>query len=180
MKKCLPTISAKKYFRLKRHNDKVSGFTLIELLIVIAIIGILATLISANYIGVRQRARDTSRKSDLRQIQSALELYKSDVGSYPNGFSNKSVTNTATCNNASRVAFSYNTVNYMTKVPCDPLSSSTFNGGNYYYTSTSGATYTLAACLENSNDGDMDSTTTSPGAFSGSCPSGKFYVLTNP
>lgn len=180
MKNHLPINFATISYFLKGQSRRTSGFTLIELLIVIAIIGILATLISANYIGVRQRARDTSRKSDLRQLQSALELYKSDVGSYPNGFSNKSVTNTASCNNASRVAFSYNTVNYMTKVPCDPLSSSTFNGGNYYYTSPAGATYTLAACLENSNDGDTDSTTTSPGAFSGSCPSGKFYVLTNP
>jgi general secretion pathway protein G len=180
MKKYLPTIFSSKYLTSKGRDSRSSGFTLIELLIVIAIIGILATLISANYIGVRQRARDTARKSDMRQLQSALELYKSDVGSYPNGFSNKSVTNTASCNNASRVAFSYNSINYMTKVPCDPLSSSTFNAGNYYYTSATGATYTLAACLENSNDGDTDSTTTSPGAFSGTCSSGKYYVLINP
>ncbi len=179
MKNYLPTIFSS-IRKDNRYTSYSSGFTLIELLIVIAIIGILATLISANYVGVRQRARDTSRKSDLRQIQSALELYKSDVGSYPNGFSNKSVTNTASCNNASRVAFSYNTVTYMAKVPCDPLSSSSFNGGNYYYTSAAGATYILGACLENANDGDTDSTTTAPGASSGSCPSGKYYVLTNP
>lgn len=59
------------------------GFTLIELLIVIAIIGVLATLLMVNFIGVRQRARDAQRKSDLRQIQSALEIYRSDQGSYP-------------------------------------------------------------------------------------------------
>jgi len=180
MKKYFSAISLKIF--LKRHSyiGRVRGFTLIELLVVIAIIGILATLITANFIGVRQRARDTSRKSDVRQIQSALELYKSDIGTYPNGFSNKSVTNTSTCVNASRVAFTYNSVNYMTKVPCDPLSSASYNGGNYFYTSATGATYTLAACLENSNDGDTDSTATSPGATSGSCSSGKYYVLTNP
>ena len=54
------------------------GFTLVELLIVVAIIGILSTLLMANFIGVRQRARDAQRKADLRQIQSALELYRSD------------------------------------------------------------------------------------------------------
>lgn len=166
------------FLRVKKFGKE--GFTLIELLIVIAIIGILATLISANYIGVRQRARDTSRKSDMRQLQSALELYKSDVGSYPSGFSNKSVTNTASCNNDNKVPFSYNSVNYMAKVPCDPLSAASFNGGNYYYDSATGTTYTLAACLENSNDGDSDSTTAAPGSFSGSCSSGKYYVLTNP
>ncbi|MBI2195693.1 MAG: type II secretion system protein [Candidatus Levybacteria bacterium] len=65
--------------RVKREK----GFTLVELLIVIAIIGVLTTLLMANFIGVRQRARDAQRKSDLRQIQSALELYRSDQGSYP-------------------------------------------------------------------------------------------------
>src|SRR5690348_7093470 len=59
------------------------GFTLVELLIVIAIIGILSTLLMTNFIGVRQRARDAQRKADVRQIQSALELYRADNGSYP-------------------------------------------------------------------------------------------------
>src|SRR5437588_640087 len=61
------------------------GFTLIELLVVIAIIGILATIVMVNVLSVRSRARDTQRKSDIRQIQSALELYRADQGSYPNG-----------------------------------------------------------------------------------------------
>ncbi|MDP2672104.1 MAG: type II secretion system protein, partial [Candidatus Daviesbacteria bacterium] len=50
------------------------GFTLIELLVAIAIIGILSSFLLSNFVGVRQRARDGVRKSDLRQIQSALEL----------------------------------------------------------------------------------------------------------
>ena len=61
----------------------IKGFTLVELLIVIAIIGVLSALLMANFIGVRQRARDAQRKSDLRQMQSALELYRSDLGLYP-------------------------------------------------------------------------------------------------
>ncbi len=60
-----------------------NGFTLIELLIVLAIIGVLSTLLMTNFIGVRQRSRDVQRKSDLRQIQSALETYRTDNTFYP-------------------------------------------------------------------------------------------------
>lgn len=171
-------ISKFKISKLELQLDK--GFTLIELLVVIAIIGILASLITANFIGVRQRARDTQRKSDLRQLQSALELYKSDVGNYPFGFSNYSVTNTSSCTTSSRVSFVSGNVTYMSKVPCDPLTSSGYDSGNYYYYSANGTAYTLAACLENSNDSDTDTTATPPSPSGGSCSTGKYYVLNNP
>ena len=54
------------------------GFTLIELLIVISILGILAGLVAVNFNQARRRARDVARKSDLKQIQKAMELYKDD------------------------------------------------------------------------------------------------------
>ena len=60
-----------------------AGFTLIELLVVIAIIGILTTFLVANFVGVKSRARDGQRKSDLRNIQAALEIYRSDKSVYP-------------------------------------------------------------------------------------------------
>ena len=48
---------------------------MVELLVVISIIGILATLVLANYNAARSRARDTQRKSDLKQYQTAIENY---------------------------------------------------------------------------------------------------------
>jgi general secretion pathway protein G len=54
------------------------GFTLIELLVVIAIIGMLSALLVPNFMGARERARDAQRKSDLKQIQKALEMYRQD------------------------------------------------------------------------------------------------------
>ena len=103
---------------MKQKNQ--AGFTLVELLIVISIIGVLSALLMANFIGVRQRAKDAQRKSDLRQIQSALELYKSDSDSSTYA---SSVPN-ASCNGfPSLVASDCSSTVYMRKVPLDPLGS---------------------------------------------------------
>jgi prepilin-type N-terminal cleavage/methylation domain-containing protein len=59
------------------------GFTLIELLVVIAIIGLLATFAVVSLSGTTSKVRDATRKSDLKAIQKALELYYADNGIYP-------------------------------------------------------------------------------------------------
>lgn len=59
------------------------GFTLVELLVVIAIIGLLSTLAVVSLGSARSKARDARRISDIKQIQTALELYFSDQGQYP-------------------------------------------------------------------------------------------------
>ena len=51
------------------------GFTLIELLIVIAIIGILSSIIYANLAESRRRGTDTKTKSTLVNIRSQAEIY---------------------------------------------------------------------------------------------------------
>lgn len=51
------------------------GFTIIELLMVMAIIGVLSTFGVFSYNSVRKTARDTKRKSELRQYQNAVEVY---------------------------------------------------------------------------------------------------------
>jgi prepilin-type N-terminal cleavage/methylation domain-containing protein len=67
-----------------RRRGHQSGFTLIELLVVIAIISILAALILAALHSTQQSARDTKRKSDLRQVGTALANYAAHHSSqYP-------------------------------------------------------------------------------------------------
>ena len=61
------------------------GFTLIELLVVIAIIGLLSTLAVVALGSARVKARDSKRVSDLKQVQTALELYYTDNNAYPAG-----------------------------------------------------------------------------------------------
>jgi len=67
------------YF-LKRFSR---GFTLIELLVVISIIGLLSSITLVSLNSARQRARDTRRLADLRQVQLALEIYFDRHGTYP-------------------------------------------------------------------------------------------------
>ena len=60
------------------------GFTLLEMLVVVSIIGILAALILANLASTRERARDATRQSDIKQYQTALGQYASEnTGLYP-------------------------------------------------------------------------------------------------
>ncbi|MCX6794580.1 MAG: prepilin-type N-terminal cleavage/methylation domain-containing protein [Candidatus Falkowbacteria bacterium] len=63
-------------------NNK-PGFTLIELLVVIAIIGLLSTLSILALNSARARARDAKRIADVKQIQTALEMYYNDTSDYP-------------------------------------------------------------------------------------------------
>jgi len=128
-------------FKFQISNFK-KGFTLIEIMVVIAIIGILSSFLIGAFSGLRQTTRDSQRKTDLRLIQSALEIYRSDTGKY----SSSSPINP--CGGSWTVS---STV-YMQKIPCDPLSAAAYT---YIYDSTKGS-YSLFACLEDVDDKDRD------------------------
>jgi len=115
-------------------KNKKLAFTLIELLVVIAIIGILSTLAVVALQSARGSARDAKRVSDVKQMQTALELYFNDNGSYPTSI-------------ASTIATSG--VVYMNTVPTapTPVDGSCTDTNNAYTYSSDGSTYSIYFCL---------------------------------
>ena len=143
---------------MSRLLKKQEGFTLLELLIVIVIIGILAVLIIPNLVSGPQRARDSQRKSDLRNIKTALETYYNDNNSYPTAGGASCTPNASGCLGT---VLTGGSTPYMKTVPNDPK-----GGQNYTYTPSpascaAGAcvSYTLTATLENDKDKDAQSGT---------------------
>lgn len=65
---------------MKFTKNTVKGFTLIELMVVIAIIGVLATIISAPIQTYLKKSRDAKRIADINQIKDALGQYAVDNG----------------------------------------------------------------------------------------------------
>lgn len=71
---------------ITRHYPRVSdsGFTLLELLVVISVLAILISLALTSFSTVQKKGRDAKRKSDIKEVQSALEQYYSVCGyNYP-------------------------------------------------------------------------------------------------
>lgn len=104
-------------------NKPSKGFTLIELMIVVVILGVLATIIMPRILGRPEQARRMKAKVDIRNIESALALFKTDTGRFPTtseGFevlvSNPGIKG-------------YNRDGYLDRLPMDPW------GNKYIYIS---------------------------------------------
>lgn len=57
-----------------RKWENIKGFTLIEIIVVIAVIGIISSIILVAFLGVRERARDAKRKTEISQFGRLLTL----------------------------------------------------------------------------------------------------------
>jgi general secretion pathway protein G len=64
-------------------KQKTHGFTLIEVMVVVVILGILAAIIAPKVMDRPDAARLVKAKTDIRAIESALQLYKLDNFNYP-------------------------------------------------------------------------------------------------
>lgn len=134
------------------------GFTLIELLVVMAVLGILVTIISANFRSSQMRGRDAQRKSDIKQLSNSLEIFFSDHGVYPQSNSGNivacpyRVAGTSTDCTWGQSEFTDGNTTYLKELPTDPLSQ------NYYYyvlvSESNNQKYQLFARLENPEDQD--------------------------
>ena len=77
---------ARREIRLFNEKKQIcSGFTLVELLVVIAIIGLLVALLLPALGSVRESARASICKSNLKQLALALQTYESARSAFPTG-----------------------------------------------------------------------------------------------
>ena len=154
---------------------KWRAFTLVELLVVVAIIGILATVVVISYSGAQKKARDARRSSDINQIQTALTLADNDAGggysNYPNvGGSCITSNASATCWNQPMMGtgttyFSGNAAlitflsPYLPNPPQDPLAGSrpwadayVYLRGSWWYNSCGGQSSTTGVGIAYQKD----------------------------
>jgi len=98
-----------------RRLSNNSGFTLIEIMVVVLILGLLAALVVPKIVGRTDDARVTKAKSDIKAIESALNLFKIDNGFYPT-----SAEGLAALVQAPPRAKKWNPDGYLDKLPIDP------------------------------------------------------------
>jgi general secretion pathway protein G len=130
----------------KRKCLQQAAFTLIELMIVVVILGLLATIVMPRILGRPEQARRMKAKIDIRNIESALALFKTDTGRFP------------TTSEGLEVLISdpgikgYNSDAYLDKVPLDPW------GSRYIYLSPGvhSRDYDLESYGKDGEDGGKD------------------------
>jgi len=128
---------------MPRHPS--SGFTLIELMVVIAIIGVLSSVVLASLNVAKLKANDAKRATDLHAIQTAIEMYATANNTYP---VSPSWAWSSRCNAWPDLA-SGNVIpglvpTYLPKMPSDPTMDAAANTCCYLYLSN-GADYKLLA-----------------------------------
>jgi prepilin-type N-terminal cleavage/methylation domain-containing protein len=130
-------------------TTKHSAFTLIELLVVIAIIAILSTLSVVALSSARAKARDAKRLADVKNTQTALDLYYNEYGVYPAAVAAMHQTSTTFCLSNLGISTSCGTIVYLAEMPTDPVS-----GFNYSYVPTSSqSSYVVAFTLSSGAGG---------------------------
>lgn len=149
-----------------------TAFTLIELLVVIAIIGLLASIVLVALNSARAKSRDAKRIADIKEIQSALELYFSDNGQYPYG----------SCESTSGGAYSdcWSTLlpGYVGTMPNDPLNVPSQYGYYYGYDDKPTQSNCYATTTHSPSDYILATRLENPASVQGSCPT-PFYLWDN-
>ena len=126
-----------KYLRKKRKT----GFTMIEILIAMTIFGALTSTGAYTVTQTLPKARDATKKSDLKKISSALENYYNDHECYP------SEVEMADCNDDNPALNPY-----LSKIPCDPKNKVAYT---YKPLENNCRGYRIYADLENNKDPDI-------------------------
>ncbi|TET27129.1 prepilin-type N-terminal cleavage/methylation domain-containing protein [Candidatus Aerophobetes bacterium] len=67
----------------RQAGSSQESFTLIELLIVVAIITVLSSLVVVNFLQATQRAKRAAASSFIAALETAISMYKADMGQFP-------------------------------------------------------------------------------------------------
>lgn len=130
-------------FNSLRLNKSFLGFTVLEVLVVVVVAAFFLALIIPGLINGPSRARDATRKSDLRAIKASLENFYNEKGSYPLKLSELEAGATP----------------FIKKLPKDPKT-----GAEYVYVTFGNPpnSFYLQATLENKNDPDLKNVGSDP------------------
>ncbi|MFD1382175.1 type II secretion system major pseudopilin GspG [Rhodanobacter aciditrophus] len=103
---------------MSRQKQKKSGFTLLELMVVLVILGALIGLVAPNLLGRSDDAKVSVAKTQIRNVMSALSLYKLDNGTFPS--TSQGLQALVTKPTGYPEAKNWKSGGYMPKLPLDP------------------------------------------------------------
>ncbi len=139
------------------------------MLIVIAIIGILASMVLVGLGPVQRQGRDSRRIGDLRQVQNALELYYNKCGHYPG---DATCGSTALGDSWSSLSSSLSGAGIgINVIPNDP------SVGKSYHYATDFKTYVLGAELEEATNPNLRQSVSNPSITAPFCNSSTTYCI---
>ncbi len=114
------------------------GFTIIELLIVMAIIGMLASIMLVTFSTLQAKSRDTRRVEDVRELQKALGMYYIESNQFPISASPINIIGT---DPVSTVLINNGVISGISGDPVSPTY-------DYTYQTSGPGNYTITFCLE--------------------------------
>lgn len=120
----------KGFTRQSLFPKNLGGFTVIELLLVIAIIGLIASIIVVATSGAKAQARDAKRKAEVDAIRKAIEFYYIDHDQYPKKTEWAKLEEDPTLDTGEK--FSIAVKEWLSTIPKDPLYGQTKETGELY------------------------------------------------
>jgi prepilin-type N-terminal cleavage/methylation domain-containing protein len=177
-----------KYLKLMRNNT--SGYTFVELLVVIVIMAVLVAA-TANYLFAQggSKARDTERKSEIKQVAALVEQFTAAYGEPPspdvkNRKIKDKVTECANVGDYKALMKCFKTLKYiegeglakLTEDPKEGIENDKNNTYTYLYGANNNG-WKLCSLLENQTDPDLNDNYTGTGVYDGTEDGSRTYCV---